>query len=272
MKNKLVLLIFAALLPCQFALAEGTNDPAVELHALLVKTKGDIQAGKHTEADLSDDLNQFDALLAEHKGEKTDAVAQILYMKAMLYSEVIRDTAKSDALIRQLTNDFSGTPFVAKLQKYQAKQDEATKIQAALVEGTQFPDFNENDVAGKPLSLAGYKGKVVMIDFWATWCPPCRGEIPNVVATYQKYHDKGFEIIGVSLDQDQQKLLAFTKENNMAWPQYFDGQGWDNKLAVKYGIESIPMTYLLDGNGKIIGRNLRGQELTDAVANAVGSK
>ena len=272
MKKQLLLAVFAAILPCQFVLAEGTNDATIEMHALMPKVMADIRAGKRTEADLSDDLKQFDALLAEHKGEKTDAVAQILYMKAQLYSEIIKDTAKADALMQQLTNEFSGTSFVAKIQKQETREAESKQIQAALVEGTQFPDFNVKDVSGQPLSIANYKGKVVMIDFWATWCPPCRGEIPNVVATYQKYHDKGFEIIGVSLDQDHQKLLAFTKENNMTWQQYFDGQGWDNKLAVKYGIEAIPMTFLLDGNGKIIGKNLRGQELTDAVANAVGGK
>lgn len=272
MKKNLLIALVAAMLPCRFALADGTADASQELRDLVTKVRTDIQAGKTTEADLSDDLKQFDVLLAEHKGEKTDAVARILYMKAMLYSQVIHDTAKSDALMSQLTNDFSGTTFVTEIEKQQAREAGAKKIQAALAEGAQFPDFNEKDVLGKPLSVAHYKGKVVMIDFWATWCPPCRGEIPNVVATYQKYHDKGFEIIGVSLDSDQQKLVDFTKQNNMTWQQYFDGQGWNNKLAVKYGIESIPMTFLIDGDGKIIGKDLRGQELADAVASAVGSK
>ena len=150
------------------------------------------------------------------------------------------------------------------------RQMEAQKIQAALAVGVKFPDFNEKDTAGKPLSIANYKGKVVLIDFWATWCGPCRAELPNVIATYKKYHNQGFEIIGVSLDQDQAKLTGFAKDMNMTWQQYFDSQGWGNKLAVKYGIESIPATYLLDGNGKIIGRDLRGDELTQAVAKALG--
>jgi len=150
------------------------------------------------------------------------------------------------------------------------RQMEAQKIQAALAVGVKFPDFNEKDTAGKPLSIANYNGKVVLIDFWATWCGPCRAELPNVIATYKKYHNQGFEIIGISLDQDQAKLTGFTKSMNMTWPQYFDGQGWGNKLAVKYGMESIPATYLLDGNGKIIGRDLRGDELTQAVAKALG--
>jgi thiol-disulfide isomerase/thioredoxin len=148
----------------------------------------------------------------------------------------------------------------------------AAKIQSTLNVGAKFPEFNEKGVDGKPLSLADYKGKVVLIDFWATWCGPCRGEIPNVVASYQKYHGKGFEVIGVSLDQDRQKLLDYTRQQNMTWQQYFDGQGWSNKLAAKYGIESIPATYLLDGNGKIIGQDLRGDALGAAVAKALANK
>jgi thiol-disulfide isomerase/thioredoxin len=272
MKKIILFYLFAAALLCQSVLAQDASNPTNQLHALVLKVRTDIQSGKRTEAELSDDIKQFDALLAEHKGEKTDAMAAVLYMKAQLYSEVIGDTAKADALIKQLKNDYSGTQFVDRLEEQDAREAESKKIQDSLAEGAQFPDFNEKDVMGQPLSIANYKGKVVMIDFWATWCGPCRGEIPNVVATYQKYHDKGFEIIGVSLDSDQQRMLSYTKENNMTWQQYFDGQGWNNKLAVKYGIESIPMTFLLDGNGKIIGKDLRGQELTDMVANAVASK
>jgi peroxiredoxin len=145
----------------------------------------------------------------------------------------------------------------------------AAKIQAALQPGTEFPTFSVMDVAGKPLSLALYKGKVVLIDFWATWCLPCRAQIPHLSATYQKYHSQGFDIIGVSLDEGRQKMANFTKENNMTWPQYFDGQGWENELATKYAIRAIPMNYLLDSNGVIIAKDLRGEALTQAVEKAV---
>ncbi|HEY4417705.1 MAG TPA: TlpA disulfide reductase family protein [Verrucomicrobiae bacterium] len=161
-------------------------------------------------------------------------------------------------------------------QQYLAMREgqlQARKIQAALGDGTNAPDFEARDVMGHPLSLASFKGRVVLVDFWATWCAPCRGEVPNVVATFQKYHGQGFEIIGVSLDMDRQKLLNFIKEHQMPWPECFEGndQPWANRFAIKYGIAEtgIPMNFLLDGSGKIIGKNLRGEALPQAVAKAL---
>jgi len=266
----LISLALAVLLSANlFVTVAVAGDAADELKALVTKVNADIKAGKRTEAALADDLKQFDVLLAEHKGEKTDAVARILYMKAQLYAEVLNDQARAGQLTKQLESDFSGTTLVARLEQQAEREKAAQQIRKSLVNGAVFPEFSEQDVTGKPLSIAGYKGKVVLIDFWATWCPPCREEIPNVVATYQKYHSQGFEIIGVSLDTERQKLLDYTKQQQMTWAQFFDGQGWENKLAMKYGIESIPATFLLDGSGKIIGHDLRGAELTAAVAKAV---
>jgi thiol-disulfide isomerase/thioredoxin len=268
--------IFTTILGIALLLLSGqrafTADATAELKTLVGKIGADMAAGKTNKSDLADDLKQFDALLAEHKGEKTDAVAGIVYMKAMFCDQVFHDQAKAAELVKQLTNDFQGTEFVAVMEKREATAAAAKKIQTALAIGTVFPDFNEKDVAGKPIFIASDKGNVVLIDFWATWCGPCRAELPNVLATYKKYHDKGFEIIGISLDKDQAKFTDFIKSMNMTWPQFFDGQGWQNKLAVKYGIESIPATFLLDGDGKIIGKDLRGEMLEAAVAKALANK
>jgi len=145
--------------------------------------------------------------------------------------------------------------------------------QGGLAVGAVFPDFAEKDLNGQPLSVAQFKGKVVLVDFWATWCGPCRAELPNVIATYQKYHDQGFEVIGVSLDSDREKLAAYLKkQTGMVWPQYFDGEGWHNKLAVKYGVEAIPFAVLIGPDGKIIGEALRGEALSAAAAGALGKK
>ena len=260
--------ILSLLLSAPSGVAADKADASAELKALITKIKTKLDDNKKTEADLAPELKEFDALLAEHKGEKTDAVAQILFMKAMLYEQVLKDTAKGDALMAQLKQEFPDSEPV----KMMKQQEASKKLKGALAEGAKFPDFTEKDVAGKPLSIANYKGKVVLLDFWATWCGPCVRELPNVIKIYEKYHKQGLEIIGISLDKDQQKLLSFTKEKNMTWPQYFDGLAWQNKLAVKYGVESIPATYLLDGQGIIIGKDLRGEELEQAVAKALAKK
>ena len=141
------------------------GDATTELKALVGKIRDDLADGKTNKADLADDLKQFDVLLAEHQGEKTDAVANIVYMKAMLYDQILHDPAKAAELVKQLKLDFQGTEFVAALEKREAAQMAAEKMQAALTVGAQFPDFNEKDVDGKPLSIASYKGKVVLGGF-----------------------------------------------------------------------------------------------------------
>ena len=271
--------VAALLFTHQSGLAQEQSAATTELRELMTKVTAKLKdlrppsppgtprkIVKITEADMADELKQFDVLLAKHKGEKTDDVAQILYMKSRLYTEILNDSNKGEELTAQLRNEFPDSKQAASLKK----QDEAKRMQEALVVGAKFPDFDEKDVTGKPLSIANYKGKVVLIDFWATWCGPCVAELPNVLKAYEKYHPQGFEIIGISLDKDKDKLEKFTKEKIMPWQQYFDGQVWQNKLSTKYGVNSIPATYLLDGEGKIIGKDLRGTALEEAVAKALG--
>ncbi len=112
-------------------------------------------------------------------------------------------------------------------------------------------------IDGKEIDLQKMKGKVVLVDFWATWCGPCVAEIPNVKATYEKLSPKGFEIVGISFDQDKSKLESFVKDKGLAWPQYFDGKGWENKFGQEFGIRSIPTMWLVDKQGNLRDMNAR---------------
>ena len=251
----------------------GTVAGEVKAIVQNIRAKLKDAKGKLTAADLAPEIAAFDALLSKHPGEKTDEMAQAAYMKATLYLQVLNDTQTGETLLNQVKSDYKDTKFVEGLSKQEAARAEAKKLQAALAPGLPFPDFNETDLAGKPLSIGALKGKVVLVDFWATWCGPCVNELPNVLAAYQKYHGDGFEIVGVSLDSDRAKLDAFLKSHDgMTWAQYFDGQGWKNKIAAKFGIQSIPFTVLVGRDGKIIGTGLRGERLGPAVAEALASK
>ena len=285
MINKFVFsLVLAAALLAPASLLAQTNlpvnhpalSPVVQDMQTIVKSvqaKLKAHAGKVTEADLAEDLASFDSLLAKHAGEKTDEVARVAYMKAMLYSQVLHDATKAAALTSQLKLDFKDTAFVTRLEKQAAAAAEAKSKQSELAAGKPFPDFSEKDLNGQPLSVGGLKGKVVLVDFWATWCGPCRGELPNVIAAYKKFHGQGFEIIGVSLDSDRAKLDDFLKkQDGMTWAQYFDGLGWQNKLAGKYGVQSIPFTVLVGPDGNIIGTDLRGEALEPAIVGALAKK
>jgi len=113
-------------------------------------------------------------------------------------------------------------------------------------------DLKFTAVDGTEVDLSKMKGKVVLVDFWATWCGPCMAEVPTVVSVYQKLHAKGFDIVGISLDKDKDRLLEVTKAKGMVWPQYFDGQGWSNKISSQFGITSIPTMWLVNKKGDLV--------------------
>ncbi len=124
---------------------------------------------------------------------------------------------------------------------------------ASVKPGALPMDFKGKGLDGKPVALKDYAGKVVLIDFWATWCPPCREEVPNLVALHKKYAGKGFDILGVSLDgPEQKKVVGFTQQNGMPWRHVYDGGGWEAAVSRKYGVRSIPFTVLVGKDGKIL--------------------
>lgn len=158
-----------------------------------------------------------------------------------------------------------------------AKEDTAKEAKGSLNVGDKI-SFEEKDLEGKTVRFPeDYKGKIVMIDFWATWCGPCMAEMPNVVENYRKFNDKGFDILGVTLDKkgDEAKIKSTESRVGMAWNQIYDGGGWKAKLAVKYGINSIPRAVLVDGDtGEIIdsGGGLRGEALAKTIEKALEKK
>ena len=166
------------------------------------------------------------------------------------------DPKELEAIINGFDPKLSGLSYTKDLQA-------TLKIKKATAVGEIAPDFTQNDPNDKPVSLSDFRGKVVLVDFWASWCGPCRKENPNVVEAYNKFKNKGFTVLGVSLDRptDKDKWLKAIEDDKLTWTHVSDLKYWDNEVARQYGIRSIPSSLLIGKDGKILAKNLRGEDL-----------
>ncbi|HJA84611.1 MAG TPA: AhpC/TSA family protein [Candidatus Bacteroides avicola] len=187
--------------------------------------------------------------------------AGIYLLKQNFYYMDVEDL---DPLMAQIPAAYANDETIIRIK------DNVEKMKATAV-GQKFTDFEMQTPDGKAVKLSDYvgKGKVTLIDFWASWCGPCRREMPNLVEAYKKYKNKGFEIVGVSLDRDAEAWKNGIKQLKITWPQMSDLKYWDCEGAKLYAVSSIPHTVLVDGEGTILARGLHGEELQEKIAEAL---
>ncbi len=226
---------------------------------------------EYTQAAASGDNSEVERIQIEYQVASEDMVKFVKNFVTENNSSVVAPFLTLSVLVDQLDyNELE--PLVANFSPeldvtlYMQELKSVIEEQAATAIGAIAPDFTQNDPDGNPITLSSLRGKYVLIDFWAAWCQPCRQENPNVVANYNKFKDKGFDVIGVSLDQDKDSWLAAIKEDNLTWNHVSDLQYWNNAVARQYGVNSIPHSILLDKEGRIIAKNLRGDALGGKLA------
>lgn len=218
-------------------------------------------AESKTLSGLTDNFNKFIV-------KYIDTVSQpVVALFALGYTQSI-DPAVLNTIVPKMVNRFPGhqgiVGIVTQFNEMLVENNKPAPAKtSAPTIGSMAPDFTMNDTEGKPFTLSQLKGKYVLVDFWASWCGPCRGENPNVVAAYNQFKNKNFTILGVSLDENKEKWLQAIKADKLKWKQVSDLKGWENATVSLYGYDGIPYNVLIDPQGKIIATSLRESALQE---------
>lgn len=236
----------------QFFQSELMKNPNDSLKINQLKTEVD----KVYQEIISKWADELAAKVKQHK-DKFASIIALQMLDPQKYLGVYQELEKN------LGAKYPQHPMVQMLHKIVAQQ-------SALSPGTPCPEIALPDPNGKEIRLSSFKGKVVLIDFWASWCKPCRVEMPNVIALYKKYKDKGFEIFGVSLDKDKASWVKAIKEDGITWPQVSDLKFWNSEVVPVFNVEAIPFTVLVDKNGMIAAKGLRGADLENKIKELLG--
>lgn len=256
---------------------EGRQPDIVSHTAELQAIAADNAAPDNIRADAGLVLLQIASM--EYDRERTEAAARSLGAAINKFLETHPEDARAPALRLTEAQALEAFDPARALALYnEAAKNEDPEIATAAKDAINLMnmrdkplDLSFTSVDGRKIDLADLRGKVVLLDFWATWCPPCVEEVPALVETYGKLKDKGFEIVGISLDSEKATLEKFLEKNKMTWPQFFDGKGWENELAKRFGIQSVPTMWLLDREGKLADAAPRGR-LEEAVEKALAKK